>query len=126
MLRRLPVVLLLITSPAWAAWKVADESGIGTVYADTGTITRGGDLSRMSWLLDYSSFQRMVEVGYFSQKASTEFDCAQRRSRALSVSLHPQHMGEGPAIYTDDSPHDWEAVDAGSTAEKLWKIACAQ
>jgi len=119
-------LLLLAAARASAAWQAVDQNAASTTYADSATITRNGDLSRMWWLVDYSSFQRMVEVGYYSQKTHSEFDCAQRRARALALSLRNEHMGEGGAIYTDDSQHDWEAVEAGSVGEKLWRVACGQ
>jgi hypothetical protein len=122
---RLAFLLLLWITPVIAAWQTVDESGNATTYADKGTISRSGDSAHMWWLLDYTSFQRMVEVGYFSQKARSEFDCAQRRARILELSLRAEHMGEGKAIYSDETPHDWEAVDPNSTTEKLWKVACA-
>jgi hypothetical protein len=124
--QRLAVLLLLCAAPAWAGWKAVDENAAGITYADTAAIEHAGDTARMWSLLDYASFQRMVEVGYFSQKTQTEFDCAQRRSRVLALSLRDGHMGEGKAIYADDTAHEWEAVETGSVTEKLWKIACAQ
>jgi hypothetical protein len=75
-------------------------------------------------LRDFSDFQRMVEVGYFSQKAQVEYDCDAMRLRGLSVSLHAEKMGGGKVVYEDTSPHDWEAVDADTMAGILWKVAC--
>jgi len=49
-------------------------------------------------LLDYKAFQRMVEVGYFSQKTHVEYDCGAKQLRGLSLSLHAQRMGEGKVI----------------------------
>jgi hypothetical protein len=127
MMQRLAFLLLvLVPAPVWGGWKAVDESGAQTTYADADSIARSGDASRMWWLLDYASFQRMVEVGYFSQKTRTEFDCVQRRTRMLELSLRAEHMGEGKAIYSDDTPRDWEPVETGSVTEKLWKIACQQ
>ena len=122
MMRKLALLLLLLAAPAWAGWKAVEDSAAGTIYADAATIMRSGDTARMWWLLDYKSFQRMVEVGYFSQKTQSEFDCAGRRARVLETSLRAEHMGEGKAVYADESPHDWEPLDAGT--EKLWAIAC--
>jgi hypothetical protein len=119
-------LLLLAAGRACAAWQPVDQNAASTTYADSATMTRNGDLSQMWWLVDYSSFQRMVEVGYYSQKTHSEFDCSQRRTRTLTLSLRKEHMGEGEAIYTDDSPHEWEAVDADSVGEKLWRVACGK
>jgi hypothetical protein len=125
-MHRLGLLLLFWMTPVLAAWQTVDASGNGTTYADPGTIARSGNSARMWWLLDYASFQRMVEVGYFSHKAQSEFDCAQRRTRVLELTLRAEHMGEGKSVYSDETPHDWEAVAAGSATEKLWKVACGQ
>jgi hypothetical protein len=124
MKRLTAVVLLLLAAPAWAGWKAVSQDSSGAAYADPDTITRSGDTASMWWLLDYSAFQRMVEVGYFSQRTRTEFDCAEPRQRVLELSLRAEHMGEGKVIYADESPHDWESVQAGTTADKLRAVAC--
>jgi hypothetical protein len=120
------VLSLWAAAPAWAGWEAVDQTATGTTYADRTTTVRSGEFARMWWLFDHARFQRMVEVGYFSRKSHTEFDCVQPRARLLAVSLREQHMGEGGAIYTDDSAHDWETVDPGSVDEKLRQIACGQ
>jgi hypothetical protein len=74
--------------------------------------------------VDYKTFQRMVEVGYFSQKSMVEYDCAAGRVRALSVALHAGNMGEGKVIYADETAQQWEAVAPSTPAETLLKTAC--
>lgn len=123
-MKKLAFLLLLLSTPVWAGWKSVGEDGATALYADPDTIVRNGDTAQMWSILDYKTFQRMVEVGYFSQKALIEYDCAERRSRGLNLSLRSGHMGEGDVIYSDDSPRDWEAVAAGTTTEKLWTVAC--
>jgi len=123
-MRKLVIALLLLSTSAWAGWRSIGGNATSTSYVDPDTITRKGNTAEMSSLLDYKDFQRMVEVGYFSQKALAEYDCKDRKLRGLSLSLHAGHMGEGKVIYADDSPHEWEAVAAGSVNETLWEIAC--
>lgn len=123
-MKKVAIFLLLLSSPAWAGWKSVGEDDTATSYADPATIVRSGNTVKMWSLLDYKAFQRMVEVGYFSQKAHVEYDCADKRLRGLSVSLHAEKMGEGKVIYEDTSPHEWEEVSAGSMTEILRKVAC--
>ena len=117
-------VLLAYGGTASAQWQKVGEDKIATTYADPATVERIGDLAKMRSLLDYRSFQRMVEVGYFSQKILAEYDCAGRRFRGLSVALHADKMGDGKVIYADDTPHAWESVVGGTTTEALWTLAC--
>lgn len=123
-MKKLAVFLLLLSSSAWAGWKSIGEDDTAKTYADPATIVRKGNTATMWSMLDYKSFQRMVEVGYFSQKAQVEYDCAARRLRGLSVSLHAEKMGEGKVIYEDTSPHEWEPVSPDTMTEILWKVAC--
>jgi hypothetical protein len=116
--------LLLICGAAWAEWKSVAEDNAATVYADPATVVRDGRTAKLWSLLDYKDFQRMVEVGYFSQKSLVEYDCAGRQARGLTLSLHAEHMGEGKVIYEDTSPHEWSPVPAQSITESLWAIAC--
>jgi len=123
-MKKLAIFLLLISSPAWAGWKSIGEDDTGTSYADPATIVKSGTTAKMWSMFDYKAFQRMVEVGYFSQKAQVEYDCKDKQVRGLTLSLHAEHMGEGKVIYADETPHDWEAVEAGTLNEALLKIAC--
>ena len=123
-MKTIAILLLVAASPAWAGWKNVAQEPAGTAYADTDTISRKGNIASMSWLLDYSDFQRMVEVGYFSRKVRAEYDCKERTARNLSVSLHAEHMGEGKVIYTDETAQEWQPVEPGSPQELLWKMAC--
>ena len=124
--RLAPLLALLFAAPAWSAWTLVTEAGPGAVYADPATLARNGDMVRMAWLLDYRNFQRMVEVGYWSKQAVSEFDCAQRRTRNLSVSLRAEHMGQGPSHYADDTVREWEAVEPDGVTGKLWQAACGK
>jgi hypothetical protein len=123
-MKKTAIFLLLISSPAWAGWKSIGEDDTGTSYADPATIVKSGTTAKMWSMFDYKAFQRMVEVGYFSQKAQVEYDCKDKQVRGLTLSLHAEHMGEGKVIYADETPHDWEAVEAGTLNEALLKIAC--
>jgi hypothetical protein len=123
-MKKVAIFLLLLSSPVRAEWNSVGEDDATASYADPATIARSGNTAKMWSLLDYKAFQRMVEVGYFSQKALVEYDCAGRKIRGLSLSLHAEHMGEGKVIYEDTSPHEWEPVSSGTVSETLWKVAC--
>jgi hypothetical protein len=66
----------------------------------------------------------MVEVGYLSQKARVEYDCAQEQSRSLAVSFHSGNMADGKIVYADDEARGWEPVFPGTFSEALRKAAC--
>ena len=118
------ILLLFLSSPAWGGWTGVAEDETAATYVDPASIVRNGVTAKMWWLRDYKNFQRMVEVGYFSQKGQVEYDCAEPRSRGLNLSLHAEKMGEGKVIYEDGSAHEWEPVAPDTTNESLRKVAC--
>ena len=118
------LLLLLLASPAWSAWKGVAEDDRAVTYADPASVKRQGNLATMSHLIDYKGFQRMVEVGYFSRKAEAEYDCTGKQVRSLGLFLHEDRMGAGKVIYEDTSPHDWEPVQPDTPVEALWSMAC--
>lgn len=116
---------LFLTSSAFAAsWNSVGDDASGTWYADAASVEKNGTTAKMWSILDYKSFQRMVEVGYWSQKSHVEYDCAAPRMRGLSVSLLSEKMGGGKPVYEDHSAHDWEDIAAGTMSEALRKVAC--
>lgn len=123
-IKTLAMVLLVASCPAWAAWKSVGNEENGTTYADPVTIVKLGSNVQMWSLLDYRDFQRMVEVGYYSQKSLVEYDCKVKQTRGLNVALHAEHMGNGRVIYADESPHEWAVLVPDTMGEVLWKFAC--
>jgi len=124
-MNKLVLPLLLASSAAAADWtKVGADAATTTIYADPATIQKSGYTVKMWSLVDFKSFQRMVEVGYFSQKIQVEYDCATARSRGLAQSFHAGSMGEGKVVYSDDTTQEWEPVTPASMKETLLKAAC--
>ncbi len=121
MKKSLSILLLWMSCPALAGWTGVGEHDVTTVYTDSSTIVIQGGVSTMSSLVDYKSFQRMVEVGYFSQTLRTEYDCQSQKSRGLARTLHAEHLGQGKVIHEDDTPNDWEDIVPGSRGERRSK-----
>lgn len=124
-MRKWSLALWFVSAPTFAAWTQVDADGLRTTFADPAGIERAGQIVRMPALVEFSRFQRMVEVGYFSQRFVHEYDCPARRSRRMSQLFHAGHMGEGSVIYADETEQEWEAVAPGTAAEKLLMKACS-
>lgn len=123
-MKKLAILMIMVSGSAWAGWKNVGENSSGTTYADADTIVRNGNIATMLSIFDHKAFQRMVEVGYYSHKSKIEYDCVEHKFRGLHLSLHADPMGEGKEIYADDSVQQWETVAADTNAERLWAIAC--
>jgi hypothetical protein len=123
-MRRLALLLLLASGSAAAGWTQMGADAATTIYADPATMQRSGNKAKMWSLVDFKEFQRMVEVGYFSQKFQVEYDCTDKRLRQLVQSYHAANMGEGKVVYSDDTAQEWEAALPASMNETLLTAAC--
>jgi hypothetical protein len=128
MTRLLLIALLVVNSgSAYAEWMSlgASESGT-TVYADTATIRREGDLVKMLVLFDFKTRQTKAEVSYLSAKAQMEYDCAEQRFEGLTVLYFSGNMGNGNLLDRSSGKGKRLRVSPGSIDHDLWKLACGK
>jgi hypothetical protein len=126
-MKRLLLVLLLVSAPASAGWTLVDsnEGARSSTYADIATIRRQDSSVTMWTLVDFKNARRApYGPEYLSLKAQQEFDCEGRRARVLDVAMHAGPMGDEEVVSTHAGPDEWEPVPSASVSEALWKIAC--
>ena len=124
-MKKLVVVLLLVSTSAWAEWTLVSASDKSDIYTDTATIRKRGNKVKMWTLTDYKSPQP-VRNGepILSIKSQYEFDCDEEQVRTVFLMIHAGHMGTGETVHSASPPEKWRPVPPGSVAAKLWKIAC--
>jgi hypothetical protein len=128
-MKRLLLIALLVLSsgPAYAEWMSLGASDSGTtVYADTATIRREGDLVKMSVLFDFKTMQTKADVSYLSAKAQMEYDCAEQRFEGLAVMYFSGNMGTGNLLDRSSGKGKRLRVSPGSLDHALWKLACGK
>jgi len=128
-MKRLLLIALLVLSsgPAYAEWMSLGASDSGTtVYADTATIRREGDLVKMSVLFDFKTMQTKADVSYLSAKAQMEYDCAEQRFEGLAVMYFSGNMGTGKLLDRSSGKGKRLRVSPGSLDHALWKLACGK
>ena len=123
-MRKFVVVLLLLSTPAWAEWTLVGGSDISDIYADLATIRKRGNMVKMWSLYDLKTARPFAGTPYLSSKDQDEYDCDRERSRFLSYSVHSENMGGGRTIYSDTEAGKWTPLPTGSVVEALWRIAC--
>lgn len=121
-MKNLSLLLLLASQLAFAGWSKVASDATTTTYADRDDLQKAGGTVKMWSLVNHKDFQRMVEVGYYSQKARMEYDCQGKRMRSLAQSFHAGAMGEGNVVYSDESLQGWRS--AGPADEALLRAAC--
>jgi len=92
------VLLVLCSGPAYAEWVQIGMLEDGTtIYADTDTIRRKGDLVKMWVLFDYHLAQRVDVTGtsimYLSDWSQEPYDRAEERFRRLAAAYFSGNMG---------------------------------
>jgi hypothetical protein len=121
------LMLLVSSGPAYAEWMSLGESDSGTtVYADSATMRREGDLVKMSVLFDFKTIQTKADVSYWSAKAQMEYDCAEQRFEGLTVLYFSGKMGNGKLLDRSSGKNRWLRISPGSLDHALWKLACGK
>jgi len=125
-MKRLLLLLMLVSQPAWAEWVELGKNGEGfvTFYIDQTTI-RKSDSGRRAWTMHSYEQPQPNPVGTFrSTKGLIEFDCAGERSRRLQTSLHAGPMGGGQLISIATDPAAWRPAIPGSVGRTQLEAAC--
>ncbi len=117
----LSFLLILAPAPAWAEWAKATEDADAVHYLDPATVSKDGHLRRVGTLQD---LKKRGPQGEMSRRAQWEYDCAEKRGRLLSFSLHSGPMATGETLRSGSTPRELNYITPGSTGEVLYKIAC--
>lgn len=131
-------LLVLSPVPAYAEWVAVERDylspGLQTVYVDSDTMRREGNLVTVWQLIDFKWMQGNQGIGplgygphrYFSTQTHKQFDCATQRVRLLAFTEFSHHMGAGtPARGYVDS-ENWLTVEPESINQAVWEVACSR
>ena len=120
------VLLAALSRGAAAEWVMVSDNDEYTAYADPATISREGDLARMTDLIDLKAVGLSPEGNaHLSSRAHSQFDCATPRMRTIAFSLYAGPMGEGEAVETRGESYRWYPVAPGTLLEILRQVACS-
>ena len=120
-------LVVLSNGPVYAEWVVVggdDEIGM-TVYMETDTIRREGDLVKVWELLDYKTTQTEVGISHLSVKVQFEYDCAEERHRVLAIRQYSNNMGRGKVVLSNSDEDKWIPVAPETIEQSLWTVACS-
>lgn len=134
MKQKLFATLLLVASsfPAFADWVLIDggyKNGISSYYTDPTTVRRLGDYVKMWILLDYAQPQLNnydQRTSYLSLRGHVEYNCKDQTHRALTRSLHSDHMGRGIVLKSIETVGQWTSSNSGDSGLSAWKVACSR
>ena len=117
-------LLLLSSGPTYAEWVEIGRTDNATVYIDTDTILRKGELVKMWSLYDFKTVQYVVGIPLLSSKEQNEYDCAMERLRGLAMAEFTGNLGTGTMVYTGPLEGTWIPVGLQGVDQALWRFAC--
>jgi hypothetical protein len=121
--------LMLATTPAWAEWVAVGGSDVSVVYVDFAdsaishkTSHKAGNLTR-AWVLQDWKLRR--RDGVLSHRTLAEFDCAEGRTRTLSLAAYSGPMATGTILNFSDAAGNWMHLSApGTVGVSLFRFVC--
>jgi hypothetical protein len=119
------VLLVCATGTALADWVRIRSDGTVTVLADSGSLSRSGDMATM-WSMINHAKPRKTDEGeeYLSSRQRLEYDCADKLSRRLEFDRYSDLSGLGRAVYSNKNASAWSPVVPGTVAGELLRFAC--
>lgn len=133
-MKRLLLITLLFLSnvPVYAEWGTVEKDyllpGLQTVYIDSDTIRREGNLVTLWQLIDFKWMQGNPRgtPRFLSTKTHKQFNCAEKRLRLFAFTEFSRPMGTGIPDdgYVDKS--NWIPVEPESINQALWEVACGK
>ena len=123
------ILMMLLTAASNGAMAELIEVGSNkntTIYVDSASIKRVGDMATMWHLTDFKTPQKDMGEEYLSTKDQNEYDCKAAKMRRRASSQHSGSMGKGKVVYSDSYATRWKPVSPDSGVEILWKFACVK
>ena len=121
---------LMAAAPAWADWSFIAKSDSFSLYGESNSKQRNGNLVRMWSMADYQATQSirlpppLLWTNYQSMRELKEFDCASRQHRSIKTILFSARLAKGEAIYTFDSAGAFAPVAAAPLDAAQFQFAC--
>jgi len=119
------VMLVCATGTALADWVRIRGDATVTVLADSGSLSRSGDMATMWSMINYTKPRKTDEGEEFmSSRQRMEYDCTDKLSRRLEFDRYSDLSGLGRAVYSNKSASAWSPVAPGSVVGELFRFAC--
>ena len=115
------VSLLVVAAPACADWVRVARTDAAVHYVDPSTVQKDGTL-RTVWALQDMAHES--PGGVMSIRALQEYDCADGRSRYLSLAAHSRPMAGGEVLAEHVLRDRWTPKLRNAKALAIANIVC--
>ncbi len=121
-------LLVLSSEPAYAELvAVAQSANNATIYIDSETISRNGELVELWFLFDYKRRRRLDNGEYYlSMKRHYQYNCASEYSRLLATTFFLSNMGKGHVLDHFFKEDHGRPVPADGLGRTMMESACKQ
>ena len=122
------LLLLLLSGTVYGEWTRTGFSDESTMFIDTKTIKKTGDLVRVTYLLNLplGTTSEDKKYSYKSSKTVEEFDCKKNISRTISFEWFSDTMGKGKKVYEHIHIFPFEKITEESLVDSVKKKVCQQ
>lgn len=117
----------MFSGTVYGEWTRTGFNQESTMFIDTQTIKKTGDLVRVNYLLNLPLGTTSGDKKYSYKSSNTveEFDCKKNLSRTLSFEWYSDPMGKGKKVYQHVHTFPFEKMTEGSLVEGVMKKVCS-
>ena len=124
-MKRLAMVLCMVSLPAWSAWVPYQSSPQTEELYESVALSKDAGRIRLWTLSNYAQPMTSLEAKvYRSDKTLTTIDCTLRRSGAEQVLRFSDLNGQGVLLDTMEVPLRLTSIRPGGTDELLLRALC--
>ena len=115
---------LLCMNTSFAAIEILKETKDGIAYVDPDSITKSNDITKVIVLQDFHRMQSHVDQSYLTSKTEFGFDCKTKMVQQLAITLFPENMANGTAVFTEQKAGTMSPIKAGSLEAAVMQKVC--
>ena len=109
---------------AHAAIEILRETKDGIAYVDPDSIAKANGLTKVIVLQDFHRMQSHADQSYLTSKTEFGFDCKTKMVQQLAITLFPENMGNGTAVFTEQKVGTMSPIKAGSLEAAVMQKVC--
>ena len=125
-MKKLIVLLLLVSGSAHADWSRVANFDHGDFYVDKQTLSVKGGIREVWSLMDYRYAQMDTNKNiYRSTRSMLQLDCPDKKARIIHMSFYTGQMLRGNEITKMGMLKDWEPVPPDTPIRRILESVCA-
>ena len=118
------MLTLLLINTAYAAIEILRETKDGIAYVDPDSISKLNGLTKVIVLQDFHRMQSHADQSYLTSKIEFSFDCKTNMVQQLAMTLFPENMGNGTAVFTEQKAGTMLPIKASSIEAAVMQKVC--